>query len=93
MPRLCQTDGLSEDQTEILKAVRQLKAQAIDVNVTLIFQPLQALMAAKAGATFGSPFVGRIDAIGGDRGSRDEGSRAATRTSTTSVILSAAVSA
>lgn len=51
---------------EGLKAVRQLKAQAIDVNVTLIFQPLQALMAAKAGATFVSPFVGRIDAIGGD---------------------------
>jgi len=51
---------------EGLKAVRQLKAQAIDVNVTLVFQPLQALMAAKAGATFVSPFVGRIDAIGGD---------------------------
>jgi transaldolase len=51
---------------EGLKAVRQLKAQNIPVNVTLIFQPLQALMAAKAGATFVSPFVGRIDAIGGD---------------------------
>ncbi|WP_243363326.1 fructose-6-phosphate aldolase [Fundidesulfovibrio terrae] len=51
---------------EGLKAVRQLKAQNIPVNVTLVFQPLQALMAAKAGATFVSPFVGRIDAIGGD---------------------------
>ncbi|MBI4804693.1 MAG: fructose-6-phosphate aldolase [Desulfovibrio sp.] len=51
---------------EGMKAVRQLKAQKIPVNVTLIFQPLQALMAAKAGATYVSPFVGRIDAIGGD---------------------------
>jgi len=51
---------------EGMKAVRQLKAQNIPVNVTLVFQPLQALMAAKAGATFVSPFVGRIDAIGGD---------------------------
>jgi transaldolase len=51
---------------EGLKAVRQLKAKDVDVNVTLVFQPLQALMAAKAGATFVSPFVGRLDAIGGD---------------------------
>jgi transaldolase len=51
---------------EGMKAVRQLKAQNIPVNVTLVFQPLQALMAAKAGATYVSPFVGRIDAIGGD---------------------------
>ena len=51
---------------EGLKAVRQLKDQNIPVNVTLVFQPLQALMAAKAGATYVSPFVGRIDAIGGD---------------------------
>lgn len=51
---------------EGLKAVRLLKDQNIPVNVTLVFQPLQALMAAKAGATFVSPFVGRIDAIGGD---------------------------
>lgn len=51
---------------EGLKAVRQLKEKDIPVNVTLVFQPLQALMAAKAGASFVSPFVGRIDAIGGD---------------------------
>ncbi|GFK95549.1 Transaldolase [Fundidesulfovibrio magnetotacticus] len=51
---------------EGLKAVRALREQDIDVNVTLVFQPLQALMAAKAGATFVSPFVGRVDAIGGD---------------------------
>jgi len=51
---------------EGLKAVRSLREQAIDVNVTLVFQPLQALMAAKAGATYVSPFVGRVDAIGGD---------------------------
>ena len=51
---------------EGLKAVRSLREQGIDVNVTLVFQPLQALMAAKAGATYVSPFVGRVDAIGGD---------------------------
>ena len=51
---------------EGLKAVRQLKAKDVPVNVTLVFQPLQALMAAKAGAAYVSPFVGRIDAIGGD---------------------------
>ncbi len=51
---------------EGLKAVRALREQGIDVNVTLVFQPLQALMAAKAGATYVSPFVGRLDAIGGD---------------------------
>ncbi|MDA8140919.1 MAG: fructose-6-phosphate aldolase [Desulfobacteraceae bacterium] len=44
-----------------LKAVRQLTAEGIKTNVTLIFSPLQALMAAKAGATYVSPFVGRLD--------------------------------
>ena len=44
-----------------LKAVRLLAAEGIKTNVTLIFSPLQALMAAKAGATFVSPFVGRLD--------------------------------
>jgi transaldolase len=44
-----------------LKAVRLLKAEGIKTNVTLIFSPLQALMAAKAGATYVSPFVGRLD--------------------------------
>jgi len=44
-----------------LKAVRTLTAEGIKTNVTLVFSPLQALMAAKAGATYVSPFVGRID--------------------------------
>jgi transaldolase len=44
-----------------LKAVRLLTAESIKTNVTLIFSPLQALMAAKAGATYVSPFVGRLD--------------------------------
>ncbi len=44
-----------------LKAVRQLAADGIKTNVTLIFSPLQALMAAKAGAAYVSPFVGRLD--------------------------------
>jgi len=44
-----------------LKAVRLLSNEGIKTNVTLVFSPLQALMAAKAGATFVSPFVGRLD--------------------------------
>jgi transaldolase len=44
-----------------LKATRQLSKEGIKTNVTLIFSPLQALMAAKAGATYVSPFVGRLD--------------------------------
>lgn len=44
-----------------LKAVRRLTEEGIKTNVTLIFSPLQALMAAKAGATYVSPFVGRLD--------------------------------
>lgn len=44
-----------------LKAVRRLAADDIKTNVTLVFSPLQALMAAKAGAAYVSPFVGRLD--------------------------------
>lgn len=44
-----------------LKAVRTLTNEGIKTNVTLIFSATQALMAAKAGATYASPFVGRID--------------------------------
>jgi len=44
-----------------LKATRQLAEENIKTNVTLVFSPLQALMAAKAGASFVSPFVGRLD--------------------------------
>lgn len=44
-----------------LKAVRRLTDEGIRTNVTLVFSPIQALMAAKAGATYVSPFVGRLD--------------------------------
>ncbi len=47
--------------TDGLKAVRTLAADGIHTNVTLVFSPLQALMAAKAGASYVSPFVGRLD--------------------------------
>ncbi|MBI5141119.1 MAG: fructose-6-phosphate aldolase [Nitrospirae bacterium] len=46
-----------------LKAVRILASEGIKTNVTLCFSPLQALVAAKAGATYISPFVGRLDDI------------------------------
>ena len=46
-----------------LVACRKFRAQDIKVNVTLCFSPTQALLAAKAGATFVSPFVGRLDDI------------------------------
>ncbi len=48
---------------EGLVAVRQLSQKAIKTNVTLVFSPTQALFAAKAGATYVSPFVGRLDDI------------------------------
>lgn len=51
---------------EGLKAVRLLSDMGIDTNVTLVFSPMQALMAAKAGATYVSPFVGRLDDIAQD---------------------------
>ncbi len=46
-----------------LKAVKRLSVMGIKTNVTLIFSPIQALLAAKAGATYVSPFVGRLDDI------------------------------
>lgn len=49
---------------EGLKAVSQLSSEGISVNVTLIFSANQALLAARAGATFVSPFIGRLDDIG-----------------------------
>ena len=49
-----------------LTACRILRNEDIPVNVTLCFSPTQALLAAKAGATFISPFIGRIDDISGD---------------------------
>lgn len=48
---------------EGIKAVRTLSLEGIKTNVTLIFQPVQALIAAKAGATYVSPFIGRLDDI------------------------------
>jgi len=50
--------------TEGLKAVKQLTALGMKTNVTLIFSAGQALLAAAAGATYVSPFVGRLDDIG-----------------------------
>ncbi len=49
---------------EGLKAVKTLSSEGIKTNVTLCFSAAQALMAAKAGATYISPFVGRLDDIG-----------------------------
>jgi len=49
--------------TEGLKAVRQCATEGIKTNVTLCFSPAQALLAAKAGAGYISPFVGRLDDI------------------------------
>jgi transaldolase len=51
----CTVDGL--------KATRALRDQGIRVNMTLVFSPAQALLAAKAGASFCSPFVGRLDDV------------------------------
>ncbi|KGX86467.1 fructose-6-phosphate aldolase [Pontibacillus litoralis] len=51
---------------EGLKAVKQLSALNIKTNVTLIFSANQALLAARAGATYVSPFLGRLDDIGQD---------------------------
>jgi len=51
---------------ESLKATKVLSSEGIDVNMTLIFSPQQALLAAKAGARYVSPFVGRLDDIGQD---------------------------
>ncbi len=46
-----------------LKATKTLTAEGIRINVTLIFSPTQALLAAKAGAKFASPFIGRLDDV------------------------------
>ena len=48
---------------EGLKAIRRLTSEGLQVNTTLIFSPVQALMAAKAGANYVSPFVGRLDDV------------------------------
>ncbi|MCX6639293.1 MAG: fructose-6-phosphate aldolase [bacterium] len=46
-----------------LKACRELYQEGVKTNLTLVFSPMQALLAAKAGATFVSPFVGRLDDV------------------------------
>src|SRR5262245_65509640 len=51
---------------EGLRALRTLSSQDVPTNCTLVFNATQALMAAKAGATFASPFVGRLDDISTD---------------------------
>lgn len=49
-----------------IKAIKYLSSEGIKTNCTLIFSPGQALMAAKAGATYVSPFIGRLDDISSD---------------------------
>lgn len=49
-----------------LKACKSFSSQGIPVNVTLVFSPNQALLAAKSGAKYVSPFIGRLDDIGQD---------------------------
>lgn len=51
---------------EGIKAVRTFTEEGIKTNVTLCFSPTQALLAAKAGATYISPFIGRVDDISGE---------------------------
>ncbi len=51
---------------EGLKAVKTLSKEGIRTNVTLVFSANQALLAAKAGATYVSPFIGRLDDIGNE---------------------------
>jgi len=51
---------------EGFKAIKVLREEGIRINVTLVFSPAQALLAAKAGAYFVSPFLGRVDDVGSD---------------------------
>lgn len=51
---------------EGVKAIKTLAAEGVKINTTLIFNPIQALIAAKAGAKYVSPFIGRLDDIGQD---------------------------
>lgn len=55
------TEGTNTSDYEGLKAISKLSGKGIPVNVTLIMSPEQALLAAKAGASYASPFAGRID--------------------------------
>ena len=59
------TDCIGRDpDTGALRVVKLLTDEGIRTNVTLCFSPLQAVLAAKAGATYISPFVGRLDDVG-----------------------------
>ncbi len=49
-----------------IKAVKALSLEGVKTNVTLVFSPMQALLAAKAGATYVSPFIGRVDDVSSD---------------------------
>ncbi|MCK5249085.1 MAG: fructose-6-phosphate aldolase, partial [Spirochaetaceae bacterium] len=49
---------------EGIKAIKMLSAEGISTNATINFTPIQALLAAKAGATYISPFIGRLDSAG-----------------------------
>ena len=49
---------------EGVKAIRTLSSEGVKINTTLIFSPIQALVAAKAGSKYVSPFIGRLDDIG-----------------------------
>ncbi|MBI4466047.1 MAG: fructose-6-phosphate aldolase [Acidobacteria bacterium] len=51
---------------EGFKAIKVLRSEGVRINVTLVFSPAQALLVAKAGAYFVSPFLGRVDDIAGD---------------------------
>ena len=51
---------------EGIKTIKELHQRGVETNTTLVFSPNQALLAAKAGATYVSPFVGRLDDIGQD---------------------------
>lgn len=62
-PNICVKIPMTE---EGIKAVKVLSSENIMTNVTLVFTPVQAVMAAKAGASFVSPFIGRLDDISSD---------------------------
>lgn len=60
---ICVKIPMTEDG---MKAVKVLSSENIMTNVTLVFTPIQAVLAAKAGAAFVSPFIGRLDDISAD---------------------------
>ena len=67
-----------------IRACKTLSTEGIRVNVTLVFSAAQALLAAKAGATFVSPFVGRLDDVGTTGMDLIRGDRADLTTTTSS---------